>query len=134
MTVTPDLADRYGVRSPRRRAQTVALWTLGALGTVAAGWIGWSMATSEPYVVNDYGFVVVSPELVEVTFDVTKDADVALTCRLTALSPSYAQVGFAEVTIPAGSDELQRFTVDVPTSEEATTGLLDGCEALPAGS
>lgn len=130
MTVTPDLADRYGVRAPRRRRQVAALWGLGALGTVAAAWSGWSMATAEPYVVDDYGFSVVSPELVRVTFDVTKDADVTLVCRLTALSPSYAQVGYKEVTIGAGTSDLERFTVDVPTSEEATTGLLDGCEVV----
>lgn len=128
-------ADRYGTSAPsssKRRAGIITLWALGIATTVIAGWLGWTMATSQPFTVKDYGYKVVSSEQVDVSFLVTKDADVKITCAITALNPGYAEVGRRDVVIDRadGPSDHERFTVSVRTSQEATTGLLDGCSVV----
>ncbi len=128
-------ADRYGTSAPspaKRRAGIITLWSLGIAVTVVAGWMGWTMVAGEPFTAQDYGFKVVSSEQVDVTFVVTKGADVKITCAITALSPGYAEVGRREVIIDRADNpsDHERFTVSVRTSQEATTGLLDGCSVL----
>ncbi len=90
------------------------------------------MSTGQPFTVKDYGFKVVSSEQVDVSFLVTKDADVKITCAITALNPGYAEVGRRDVVIDRGDgpSDHERFTVSVRTSQEATTGILDGCSVL----
>lgn len=127
--------DRYGTSAPsprKQRAGIIALWALGIATTVTAGWLGWTMATGQPFSVQDYGYKVVSSEQVDVTFLVTKDADVKLTCAITALNPGYAEVGRRDVIIDRGDgpSDSEKFTVSVRTSQEATTGILDGCSTL----
>ena len=133
---TPDdvaahgLADRYGTlptTGRRRRAGRIALWTLGIAGTVAAGWMGWSMAVGDDFAVQDYGFSILSPERAEASIIVSKNADITLTCRFTALNTGYAEVGSREVQIGLGKSVQEKFTVELKTSEEATTALLDSC-------
>lgn len=129
------MADRYGAAAPspmRRRAGVIALWTLGALATIYAGWSGWSMASGEPFTAKDFGYQVLSSEEIEVSFLVTKDADVKITCAITALNPGYAEVGRRDVVIDRGdaASDHEKFTVTVRTSQEATTGILDGCSVV----
>lgn len=88
------------------------------------------MVAGEPWTTKEVGFSVRSPELTEVTFHVTKRADITLRCRVVALAQSYAQVGVLDVTIPPSSGERESFTVDVRTSELATTGVVESCEAV----
>ena len=126
------LAERYGTVAPdprARRLRVAALWTVGVVGTVAAAWSGWSMVASEKFTTQDVGFAVQGPEAVTVTFNVTKDADLTLDCRLVALNTSYGQVGFRDVTIGPGTSERETFTVEVRTSELATTGMVESCTA-----
>lgn len=128
--IDASLAERYGTATPparRRRIGVVALWTLGVVGTVGAGWSGWAMVANEKFTTQDVGFSVVSSEVTTVTFNVTKDADLTLDCRLVALNTAYAQVGFRDVTIGPGTGARESFTVDVRTSEIATTGMVDSC-------
>ena len=132
---SPALAARYGTAAPdarTRRARVAALWSLGILGAAGAAWSGWSMVAGEPFTTQDVGFSVRSSEVVDVTFNVTKRADLTLDCRVVALNTAYAQVGYRDVTIGPGSDERESFTVEVRTSELATSGLLDGCTAREA--
>lgn len=126
-------ADRYGARAPSprlRRTGRALLWAAGVVGTLLAAWIGWNMVASQPYTTQDVGFRVESPELIEVTFYVTKDPDVTLACTITALNKAYAEVGSRAVTIGPGSAQRESFTVEVRTSEFATTGVVDGCEVV----
>ncbi|MGO1317413.1 MAG: DUF4307 domain-containing protein [Cellulomonadaceae bacterium] len=125
--------DRYGTRpaSPaRRRAGRIVLWTAAGLGTALAAWSGWSMVASQPFTTQEVGFSVQSPEVIEVTFNVTKSADVTLQCTITALNSSYGEVGSRSVTIGPGSGQRESFTIDVRTSELATTGVVDSCEVV----
>ena len=124
------LADRYGTAPKtvqRRRNGRIALWTLGIAGTIAAGWMGWSMAVGDDFAVQDYGFSILSPERAEASIIVSKNADITLTCRFTALNTGYAEVGSREVQIGLGKSVQEKFTVELKTSEEATTALLDNC-------
>ncbi|PFG37538.1 uncharacterized protein DUF4307 [Flavimobilis soli] len=126
------LAERYGTVAPdarARRLRVAALWTIGVVGTVLAAWSGWSMVASEKFTTQDVGFSVQSSEVVTVTFNVTKDADLTLDCRVVALNTAYGQVGYRDVTIGPGTSERETFTVEVRTSELATTGMVDSCTA-----
>lgn len=127
------LADRYGtvpITAKKRRRRTILLWTIGVLGTLGAAWSGWSMATGQPFEVEEYGYKVLGPEQVDVTFYVTKDADVTLSCTLTALNQGYAEVGSRIVTIEPSSGKREIFTAEVRTAELATTGIVDSCEVV----
>ena len=126
-----DLDARYGRTAPdaaRSRRLRLAAVAAIVVATVGAGWAGWSMVAGEPWTTKPVGFSVRSPEVTEVTFHVTKRADLTLRCRVVALAENYAQVGFREVVIPASSGERESFTVEVRTSELATTGMVEGCE------
>lgn len=128
-----DLDDRYGRLTPdarRSRRLKAAAAAAIALGTVGAGWAGWSMVAGEPWTTKPVGYSVKGPELTEVTFHVTKRADLALRCKVVALAENYAQVGYRDVIIPASSGERESFTVEVRTSELATTGMVESCERL----
>lgn len=128
-----DLDDRYGRLTPdarRSRRLKAAAAAAIALGTVGAGWAGWSMVAGEPWTTKPVGYSVKGPELTEVTFHVTKRADLALRCKVVALAENYAQVGYRDVVIPASSGERESFTVEVRTSELATTGMVESCERL----
>lgn len=128
-----DLDDRYGRLTPdarRSRRLRIAAVAAIALGTVGAGWAGWSMVAGEPWTTKPVGYSVKGPELTEVTFHVTKRADLALRCKVVALAENYAQVGYREVILPASSGERESFTVEVRTSELATTGMVESCEPL----
>ena len=128
-----DLDDRYGRLTPdarRSRRLKAAAAAAIALGTVGAGWAGWSMVAGEPWTTKPVGYSVKSAELTEVTFHVTKRADITLRCKVVALAENYAQVGFREVVIPPSSGERESFTVDVRTAELATTGMVESCERV----
>ncbi|QIK84161.1 DUF4307 domain-containing protein [Sanguibacter sp. HDW7] len=128
-----DLDDRYGRLAPdarrARRLRAAAIAAI-ALATVGAGWAGWSMVAGEPWTTKPVGYSVKSAELTEVTFHVTKRADITLRCKVVALAENYAQVGFREVVIPPSSGERESFTVDVRTAELATTGMVESCERV----
>lgn len=130
---TTDLDDRYGRLAPdarrSRRLRTAAVAAI-AVATVGAGWAGWSMVAGEPWTTKPVGYSVKSAELTEVTFHVTKRADITLRCKVVALAENYSQVGFREVVIPPSSGERESFTVDVRTAELATTGMVESCERV----
>ncbi|MDN4480047.1 DUF4307 domain-containing protein [Demequina muriae] len=105
-------------------------WALVVVGLVVltgiTAWFAWGVS-SQPARWQDVGFEVISPTEAEVTFDVFLYADEPVTCYVHAMNVQYAEVGVAEVAVdPADGDE-QRFTLAVPTVEEANTALVRGC-------
>jgi hypothetical protein len=124
-------AGRYGP-APSARRRVLARAGMAALGAVAvatAVWVGLGAGSAE-VTWDDVGYAVRGPDEVDVTFRVTKDPEATVTCTLTALSASYAQVGVAEVTVgPASGGTVER-TVPVATQELAVTGVVDGCTAV----
>ncbi|GEA85438.1 MAG: DUF4307 domain-containing protein [Cellulomonas sp.] len=125
-------AGRYGP-DPDERSRvpwlvTVVLTTLVAAVVVA--WVGIG-ALRDPVQWKDVGFSVQGADTIAVTFEVTKDPESTATCRVRALSQSYAEVGVKNVEIGPGA-RTQRVTVVVPTAELAVTGTVSLCEPVDA--
>ena len=97
---------------------------LAALAVLA--WVG-SWMLRDPVQWRDVGYHVNGATSIDVTFDVTKSTSASATCRVRALSQSYAEVGVADVPVGPGTTSTQRLTVTVPTSERAVTGTVDSC-------
>lgn len=122
-------AGRYG-RTPtagRRRAARIALVVLAALGVALVVWIGLDRAGT-PVRWDEVGFRVAGPTSTELTFDVTKDADATVSCRLQALSDSYAEVGVQTVEVGPAGTATQRVTATIPTAELAVSAVVVSCE------
>ena len=126
MTTPP--AGRYGpaptVRTVVWRRAGLAVLVLAALGVLA--WVGLHQLT-DPVQWSDVGYHVNGPTSIDVTFDVTKSTSATATCRVRALSQSYAEVGVTDVPVGPGTTSTQRVTVTVPTSETAVTGTVQTC-------
>ncbi|UZN04347.1 DUF4307 domain-containing protein [Cellulomonas sp. S1-8] len=125
-------AGRYGPEptAGTRRLQRLGLASLVVVAMLVLGWIG-SGVLRDPVQWQDVGYRVDGPSSTEVTFDVTSAVGTAVTCRVQALSASYAQVGVRDVPVPAAQTRTRRVTVTVPTVELAVTGVVDDCR--PAG-
>ncbi|MFW2512166.1 DUF4307 domain-containing protein [Demequina sp. SO4-13] len=121
-----DERDAGGAR-PRLSRGRWALVVAGlAVLTALVAWFALDSA-DQPVRWQDVGFSVNSATETEVTFDVYLYADEPVTCYAHAMNVQYAEVGVAEVDVdPADGDE-QRFTLTIPTVEEANTALLRGC-------
>jgi len=125
-------AGRYGPEpTPRRRRLAVAGIVLVALVGIAVTLAIGLRSANEPVRYKDFGFDVVSPERVDVTFEVYMDAGTTAVCTLDALNESYAQVGTVDVTIGPVDVAEARYTVEVATSELATTGIVQSCRVVP---
>jgi hypothetical protein len=123
---------RYGPEpTPRRRRLVVAGIVLVALVGVAITLAIGLRSANEPVRYKDFGFDVVGPERVDVTFDVYMDAGTTAVCTLDALNESYAQVGTVDVTVGPVDVTEARYTVEVATSELATTGIVQSCRVVP---
>ncbi|WP_318842864.1 DUF4307 domain-containing protein [Myceligenerans pegani] len=135
---TDPLADRYGRPargtgpSGRPRLSTGARIAIGAAlaaGVAGAAWFAWSDAQRNPVSFRDIGFSVESAEQVSVTFDVMMPPGTTAVCTITALDPSYAEVGSLDVEVGPGERDAIRVTAEVRTTQEATTGVVDHCSA-----
>lgn len=134
MTVTGDQvptppAGRYG-RTPtrgRRRAARAALVALAVAGVALVAWIGLDQART-PVRWDEVGFRVDGPTSTELTFDVTKDPGATASCRVQALSDSYAEVGVQTVEVGPAGTATQRVTATIPTAELAVSAVVVSCE------
>ncbi len=123
---------RYG---PEQTAATRRLegWGLAAAVVVAMlvlGWIG-AGVLRDPVQWKTIGFRVDGAASTQVTFDVTTDPGVGASCRVQALSESYAQVGVRDVEVPPADERTRRVTVTVTTLQEAVSAPVDACTPLP---
>ena len=128
-TPAPELpAGRYGSTAGpgRRRAGRVAMVALGVLAVAVAAWLALGQDGLSWKVV---GFRVDGPTSTAITFDVTKDADATVTCRVQALSESYAEVGVQTVEVGPAGTATQRVTTTIPTSELAVSAVVESCSA-----
>lgn len=125
-----DRLDEGGSARPQlsRRGWALVIAGLAVLTAITA-WFALEM-TSQPVRWQDVGFTVVSPTETEVTFDIYLYTDEPMTCHVHAMNVQYAEVGVAEVDVdPANGDE-QRFTLTIPTVEQANSALVRGCGTL----
>ncbi|MBL0888199.1 DUF4307 domain-containing protein [Myceligenerans indicum] len=136
---TDPLAERYGRPargtgpSGRPRPSVGARIAIAAAltaGVAGAAWFAWSDAQRNPVSHQEVGFSIEGPEQVSVTFDVMMPPGMTAVCTVTALNPSYAEVGSLDVEVGPDERDSIRVTADVRTTQEATTGVVDHCAAL----
>lgn len=124
-------AGRYGTEPTARtrlwRRTGLAALVVAALGVIA--WVGVN-ELRDPVQWQDVGYHVDGATAIKVTFQVTKSPSASATCRVEALSATYAQVGVQDVPVGPGSTSTQTVTVTVPTSERAVTGTVASCQLV----
>lgn len=120
---------RYGRPSTpgRRRAARIAVIALAVVGVAVVVWIGLVQA-GKPVRWDEVGFRVDGPTQTELTFDVTKDPDETVTCRVQALSARFAEVGVQTVEVGPAGTRTQRVTATIPTAEEAVSAVVVTCD------
>ena len=125
-------AGRYGPEPTARSARRgrIFLVVAAVVGVAVVVWIGLGMA-GKPVSYKDVGFKVDGSQSVDVTFEVTKPKESTVTCTLTALSESYAEVGVRTVTVGPADEASQRVTATVQTTELAVSGTVDRCDLVP---
>lgn len=128
MTIDDSAEDEADSR-PRLSAR--AWWAVGAglaILIALASWWGWTQA-DRAVRWQDVGFNIASPTQASVTYDVFLYSDVPVTCHLRALNTRFAEVGVATQHIDPAAGKSQRLTVTLATTEEATTAVVNYCEA-----
>lgn len=123
------MAERYGAPPPARRRRR-ALWlTAGSLGLLGIAMLVWiSIEFFEPEATSEQvGFDVVDDRQVQVILDISKPNEETATCTLEALNEGYGQVGITDVTVGPQDERTTRVTVDIATTELATTGVIREC-------
>ncbi|MGZ8476348.1 MAG: DUF4307 domain-containing protein [Candidatus Limnocylindria bacterium] len=125
---TPDMLDeRYGrTGSPRRR------WALGIAAAIAAVLVGlfaWMIVagTLDDVGIETTGFTVEDPRTVTLAFQLTAPEGRSVACALEAQDEDHGIVGWRIVEYPASELRARAFRETIPTTAEATTGLVNNC-------
>lgn len=115
----------------RAPLSTRAKWLIGiglaALIGLSSVWAWW--IADQPVRWQEVGFEIVSPTAVTVTYDVFLYSDQSATCHLHALNVRFAEVGVTTAQFDPADGSEQRVTTSLVTTEEATTAVVDYCEA-----
>jgi len=127
-TTTQDMLDeRYGRTStPRRR------WTIGliiAAGVVIAGLFAWMTIANalDDVSADTTGFTVDDARSVTLSFQMTAPVGRTVACVLEAQDEDHGVVGWKVVQLPASQTHARAFRETIPTTAEATTGLVNAC-------
>lgn len=129
MTLTrtqQELDDRYGRAGGSRGRR----WAWIGVGAVAAvGYLGWTTVaqTTDAVDIDVTGFHLVDEHRVTVDFQVTLRQGEPVTCIIEAQDTEHGIVGWRVVEYPADPAHTRRFSETVPTTAEATTGLVPSC-------
>lgn len=128
MTIHESLEDGVPTRAP---LSTRSKWLIGiglaALIGVSSVWAWW--VADQPVRWQEVGFEISSPTSATVTYDVFLYSDQSATCHLHALNVRYAEVGVSTQHFDPADGREQRVTTSMVTTEEATTAIVDYCEA-----
>ncbi|MGY4643548.1 DUF4307 domain-containing protein [Cellulomonas sp. URHB0016] len=137
MTPTPGVQPPEGRYGPAVAPRTGVRRWLGwaVLGVVAVGLLVWVAigVVDQPVSWKDVGYHVDDATSVQVTFEVTKPRDDTVSCRVQALSQSFAEVGVRTVEVGPAETGTRRVTVTVPTAELAVSGTVASCDRLEPG-
>jgi hypothetical protein len=126
LMLTPDMAARYGVR----RANPVAV---GVIGVLVVGFVagvlglGYRLATPDTQA-KLLAFEVVSPQQIDITFEVRRDSLAETYCVLRARAVDHTDVGYAQFRITPGREYVQ-LTYPMATYAEATAAEVLDCAA-----
>jgi hypothetical protein len=127
MTTQDMLDERYGrTSSPRKR------WSIGVVVGVAAilvGLFAWMTVAStlDDVDVDTTGFTVEDARTVTLAFQITAPAGRTVACALEAQDEEHGIVGWKIVQYPASDVRARAFREEIPTTAEATTGLVADC-------
>lgn len=127
MTTHEMLDERYGrASSPRKR------WTIVGVGVVAAVLVGlfaWMTVAStlDDVGVDTTGFTVDDARGVTLSFQITVPEGRDVACALEAQDEEHGVVGWMIVEYPASDLRARAFREVIPTTAEATTGLVNDC-------
>ena len=127
MTTQDMLDERYGRTSTPRRK-----WTIGIIVAVAAvivGLFAWMTVAStlEDVDVDTTGFAVEDRRTVVLSFQITAPPGRSVACALEAQDEDHGIVGWRVVEYPASELTSRAFRETIPTTAEATTGLVNDC-------
>lgn len=110
--------------------RTVApMLAAAAVMAVGAVWFGLA-AAQQPVRWRDVGFTVDSPTQATGVYDVFLYTDADAVCRVTALSPRFAEVGYADQRVERAGGAEQRVTTTLTTVEPATSVTVAYCEPV----
>src|SRR5688572_21764560 len=121
------LDERYGRgRSASRR------WVIFAglaAAVIAVGLFAWMTVANSVNSVSaeTTGFEVTSGHEVSLRFQVSAPAGRSIACALEAQDEQHGVVGWRVVEYPASDMHVRAFRESVPTTAEATTGLVNAC-------
>ena len=127
MTTQDMLDERYGrASSPRRR------WTIGtiaAVGVIVVGLFAWMTVASalDDVNVDTTGFTVEDQRSVTIAFQISAPEGRSVACALEAQDEDHGIVGWKIVEYPASELRARAFRESIPTTAEATTGLVSDC-------
>ena len=128
MAIHESLEDDVPTRAP---LSTRVKWLVGiglaALIGLSSVWAWW--IADQPVRWQDVGFEISSPTSATVTYDVFLYGDESATCHLQALNVRFAEVGVTTARFDPANGSEQRVTTSIVTTEEATTAIVDYCEA-----
>jgi hypothetical protein len=122
------LAERYG--RTRSAGSRRLFWIVVVVVAVAAtGLLGWSTVSTAINSVDadTTGFELVDEHTVEVRFQVSVTPGTPVACALEAQDTEHGIVGWKVVEVPASEDHSRILTERIPTTAEATTGLVRSC-------
>jgi len=127
MTTHHMLDERYGrTTSVRRRWTIVIVSVIGAALVALFAWM--TVAGSVDDVgVDTTGFSVEDARTVELAFQVTAPAGRSVACALEAQDADHGVVGWKVVEYPGSELRTRAFHETIPTTAEATTGLVNAC-------
>lgn len=120
------LTNRYGTpKQPLSRRLKTTLVVAGLLlAVLAALWL--SIANTDKFTSKDIAFNIQSPELVTVTFDLTRNVNDTVECSAQVLSEQKAVVGWKSVTFGPGESSSIITTTPQPGSESILTTARTG--------
>jgi Domain of unknown function (DUF4307) len=134
MTTQDMLDERYGRRRSPGRRWLIGIGVLFAIGIVALfGWftVQGSLDTVDA---DTTGFEVVDEHAVELAFQITAPPGRAVACAIEAQDEDHGVVGWRVVEVEASDLRSRALREVIPTTALATTGFVNSCWVLPAGS
>ncbi|PZR54295.1 DUF4307 domain-containing protein [Xylanimonas oleitrophica] len=120
--------DDGGHRGPglSRGAKAAAAAAI-AVAVAAVAWIAASQHQQNPVTGDVVSYRVVSAEEVEIDFQVSMPVGTTAVCTVEAMSSSFAQVGTMDVEVGPSETRTSRYSVTLRTSQQADTGVVEGC-------
>ena len=124
--LSPAMKERYGVR-PRSRGRLLATGLIVGVLVCLVFLVGWRLA-NPPVQARLITYHSASATQTDVTWEVSRSADAVVYCVLRGRDAQRRDVGYATVTVPAGSDYLQPTYSLTTLSKPAVVEVL-GCDA-----